>query len=412
MTSVPSFSSKENDVLFSWFIVCCGVVGAINLAKIAPSMGRLIEHMNISLSTSGFIGAIFSTLTLSTGIIGGILIAKYGPRKAMLFGLLISLVGNIIPIIRPNLSILMIGRILEGYGFLLINLAAPVLLNLHTQGNIRGRVMGIWGSFMPAGNAVIILIAPIIYLVSDWQLLWTFSAIYTAIILFFGGKIIPNDPEHFKNQIIGKTSFLIKQTIGRWSIIITGTTFACHSLIFLGTMQFLPYYFEIIAGYTETISFLITVLFCLSSFVGHLFCGYLLQKGYSPEQLIGCAFLIAGCFVSFFFGVFDNFITSSELPWVKLAAIIAVAFFMGLTPPSIFYLISFIAPPSRLTPINYGYMSQIQALGIFVGPFLFGWLVDVSGSWSAIGSTTIFISICGCLCGIFSTKIILRKSIN
>ena len=128
-----------------------------------------------------------------------------------------------------------------------------------------------------------------------------------------------------------------------------------------------------------------------SSFVGHLFCGYLLQKGYKPEQLIGCAFLIAGCFVSFFFGVFDNFITSSELPWVKLAAIIAVAFFMGLTPPSIFYLISFIAPPSRLTPINYGYMAQIQALGIFVGPFLFGWLVDVSGSWSAIGSTTIFI---------------------
>ena len=100
------------------------------------------------------------------------------------------------------------------------------------------------------------------------------------------------------------------------------------------------------------------------------------------------------------------------MPWVKLAAIIAVAFFMGLTPPSIFYLISFIAPPSRLTPINYGYMAQIQAIGIFVGPFLFGWLVDVSGSWSAIGSTTIFISICGCLCGIFSTKIILRKSIN
>ena len=32
----------------------------------------------------------------------------------------------------------MIGRILEGYGFLLINLAAPVLLNLHTHGNVRG----------------------------------------------------------------------------------------------------------------------------------------------------------------------------------------------------------------------------------------------------------------------------------
>ena len=213
MTGVPSFSSKENDVLFSWFIVCCGVVGAINLAKIAPSMGRLIDYMNISLSTSGFIGAIFSTLTLSTGIIGGILIAKYGPRKAMLFGLLISLVGNIIPIIKPSLSILMIGRILEGYGFLLINLAAPVLLNLHTQGNIRGRVMGIWGSFMPAGNAAIILIAPLIYLFADWIFLWQLSSLYTLIILLLAFKVVPRDPQYLERRGVEKLFPKILKTI-------------------------------------------------------------------------------------------------------------------------------------------------------------------------------------------------------
>ena len=81
---------EHDDILFSWFIVCCGCVGAINLAKLAPSMSRLIDYLDISLSTSGLLGGIFSILMISTGLIGGIIIAKYGPRLAMLAGLQIS----------------------------------------------------------------------------------------------------------------------------------------------------------------------------------------------------------------------------------------------------------------------------------------------------------------------------------
>ncbi len=61
------------------------------------------------------------------------------------------------------------------------------------------------------------------------------------------------------------------------------------------------------------------------------------------------------------------------------------AFIMGLTPPTIFYLVSFVSPPSRITPINYGYMVQIQAIGIFAGSYLYGWLVDVTGDWEILG---------------------------
>ena len=94
----------------------------------------------------------------------------------------------------------MLGRALEGYGFLLINLSAPVLLSLHTNSKIRGKVMGIWGSFMPAGNAIIILVAPIVYLLSDWYFLWLLSGFYTFCILFLAYQIIPFDPQYFKTQ--------------------------------------------------------------------------------------------------------------------------------------------------------------------------------------------------------------------
>ena len=36
-------------------------------------------------------------------------------------------------------------------------------------------------------------------------------------------------------------------------------------------------------------------------------------------------------------------------PLIKLFSILIVSFFMGLTPPTIFYLISYVNPPSRMT---------------------------------------------------------------
>ena len=43
----------------------------------------------------------------------------------MLAGLQISFWGCVIPILNQNITSLMLGRALEGYGFLLINLSAP-----------------------------------------------------------------------------------------------------------------------------------------------------------------------------------------------------------------------------------------------------------------------------------------------
>ena len=105
--------------------------------------------------------------------------------------------------------------------------------------------------------------------------------------------------------------------------------------------------------------------------------------------------------------MFDTIVPFAEKPVIKPFMIMCVAFFMGLTPPTIFYLVSYIEPPSRITPINYGYMAQIQAVGIFCGPFLFGWLVDITGGWGVIGTITIIISLCGIIGGIISTRIII-----
>ncbi len=123
--------------------------------------------------------------------------------------------------------------------------------------------MGVWGSFMPAGNALIILIAPIVYLFLTGNFYGRFSTFFRLGICFLAYFIIPPDPEQFKTPLKEKLSLVIMKTIKKRSIIIVGATFACHSLIFLGNMQFLPYYFNEIAGYSENFSYLATACYCL-----------------------------------------------------------------------------------------------------------------------------------------------------
>ena len=122
------------------------------------------------------------------------------------------------------------------------------------------------------------------------------------------------------------------------------------------------------------------------------------------------AFVTAGLFVAFFFGVFDVFLSSKIDTTLRLGSILLAAFFMGLTPPTIFYLVSYINPPSRITPINYGYMVQFQAIGIFSGSFLYGWLVDLTEGWVIVGFLSILISILGIIGGIISSKFIVSDT--
>ena len=68
---------------------------------------------------------------------------------------------------------------------------------------------------------------------------------------------------------------------------------------------------------------------------------------------------------------------------------------MGLTPPTIFYLMSYIEPASRITPINYGYMVQIQAIGIFTGSFPFWLACRYHDDWTTLGYLSILISLIG-----------------
>ena len=142
MTYSQNSPRIETDALFSWFIVCCGIVGAMNLAKLAR-MGKLIDYFNISLSISQFIRRNFLYFDDFHGLITGIFISKYGPRLAMFLGLFISLIGGLAPVFYPVLSVLMIGRIFEGCGFI-NQFICPSITTLHTNEHNRGRIMGIW----------------------------------------------------------------------------------------------------------------------------------------------------------------------------------------------------------------------------------------------------------------------------
>jgi MFS transporter, CP family, cyanate transporter len=64
------------------------------------------------------------------------------------------------PTIKIPPAIVMLARAVEGVGFVLVVLAAPPLIRRHVPPEQLQMALGSWGAFMPAGNALALLIGP------------------------------------------------------------------------------------------------------------------------------------------------------------------------------------------------------------------------------------------------------------
>jgi len=91
----------------------------------------------------------------------------------------------------PSFGTLLVSRLLEGLGFLLVIVAGPAILERLATGAARDRALALWSCFMPCGMALAMTAGPFF---SAWQWLWWSSsalALIAALAVFY---CVPGDP--------------------------------------------------------------------------------------------------------------------------------------------------------------------------------------------------------------------------
>jgi predicted MFS family arabinose efflux permease len=355
-------------------VVGSGIVTAIQVGKAAIATPLLQTDLGLDLTAAGWLTGIFAVLGLMGGIPAGTLVSRTGDRRMLVLGLGAIALGTVMGATAPGYTVLLASRVLEGFGFLLVTVAGPAILNRVATDGQRDLAFALWSCFMPAGMALAMLASP---LFSDWRTLWWGNAALAAAAIVAGLAIVPAAPARVSVSWRSAAYNGLRVLTSREPVLLAAC-FACYSLMFFALFSFLPVLLMEQMGITHGTAGLLSALATGANIIGNLGAGYLLARGARRAALLAGAYLIMGLAgIGIFLQAFGGTPT--------LALCILFSGVGGLIPATLISSAPLVAPSAALAPVVIGLVMQGSNLGQVIGPVTIGGAIASYGWKAAAG---------------------------
>ncbi len=387
-TAVRSSSGEASQsVRLGMLIVMVGVVSALHVGKLPPAIPVLSDRLGLGLVQGGFLLSIIQLAGMTLGAVAGTVADRMGPRRIMLIGLLLLAGGSFMGATASTPALLLLTRAIEGMGFLMAVLPAPVLLRrlIHEPGALQ-KGLGFWGAYMPVGTALALLSGPLAYQWMGWRLSWVMLGVLVMACAWAVWTRIPAD-RHDHTSAAAPVFLGLKATLSAPGPWLVALAFLVYSGQWLAVVGFLPTIYTQ-AGWSVAWIGPLTALAAGVNLIGNIAAGRLLAMGLSPATLLwsGYGVMATGAFFAF----------SGWMPAVgQYVAVLLFSAVGGLIPGTLFTLAVHFAPSGQTVTTTVGWVQQLSSLGQFASPPLVAWMATVVGGWQL---TWVFNVLC-CLCG-------------
>ena len=127
-----------------WAAFLAGCIGAFQIGKTFASLPTIIAELGLSLFQAGLILSLFSLIAAFAGAGLGLLSDRIGHLHTALAGLVTSAGGSFLGATASGIDMLLISRLIEGFGFIITIVALPSLISRSAIDAQRPLVMGIW----------------------------------------------------------------------------------------------------------------------------------------------------------------------------------------------------------------------------------------------------------------------------
>jgi predicted MFS family arabinose efflux permease len=292
----------------------------------------------------------------------------------LVLGLGAIALGTVMGATAHGYTVLLASRVLEGFGFLLVTVAGPAILNRVATDGQRDLAFALWSCFMPAGMALAMLAGP---LFSDWRALWWGNAALAGAAIVAGLAIVPAAPARVSVSWRSAASNGLRVLTSREPVLLAAC-FACYSLMFFALFSFLPVLLMEQMGITHGTAGLLSALATGANIIGNLGAGYLLARGARRAALLAGAYLIIGLAgIGIFLQAFGGTPT--------LALCILFSGVGGLIPATLISSAPLVAPSAALAPVVIGLVMQGSNLGQVIGPVTIGGAIASYGWKAAAG---------------------------
>lgn len=368
----------------SWLaavIVLTGISNALHVGKVPQAIPVLRDSLGLSMLQSGFLLSSLQLVGMLAGILVGALAGSIGLRRAMLIGLSILALSSIFGGLAGNISILLLCRVGESFGFLLVALAAPALIYRLVPLQQLNLGLGFWSATMPAGTALGLLFGATTVNVIGWEGMWCSVGLVSAVMAIWIAMVIPPDSAWVDQHSLGNVGRIklsinqLKKTLKSGAPWLIALTFAMYSGQWLAIIGFLPSIY-IQQGLLPMMAGSLTALVAAANILGNIAASRFLHRGVSAPSLLQMAFAIAAI---------STFMAFSEInetrPVIRYIFVLVFSAVGGMIPGVLFSLSVKMAPDKESIPSTVGWAQQFSSAGQFIGPLLIAIMTNDAGDW-------------------------------
>lgn len=378
----------RDDVKTDWsrfaIIVSAGVIAAMQIGKVIVFLAPMQKDFNIDLKSAGWIMSIFAVIGVVFMAFGAALVGRFGDKRLLILGLLGILFGSVCTIFTTEFSVLLILRSFEGFGFLLISVAGPAVIQRIVAAKDKDIAFSLWSCFMPAGIVIAILSGS---LFTSWQSYWQMNSAAVLILLLLIVFFIRRK----------KQSAELETGIGQmWQQIISVFktpgmpqqffSFTMYNIQYFAVITFLPALIQQNSDISASLAAALSAAVAGINITGNIAAGTLLKKGFQRWKI-----LLAGSLLMMVAGSLVFFLSNTT-------ALVAMALIFsgvgGLVPACLISGAPGLVKSAEDSTIAVGLMMQGSSLGQVVGPVVLT-AVIATFSWSAAGYIVIVAAFVG-----------------
>jgi len=378
-------------VLFAIYLAT--LAAPLNQTKVPPVLPLLRETFGLDYSSAGWLISIFSVMAIVLALPAGFILQKIGIKLTGLISVGSLMIGSALGAMAGGAGLLFFGRFVEGIGMGLIMVAAPAAISIWFPAEKRGLPMGLWATSVGIGIIAALNLAPKLAAAYNWQAVWWAGAAFSAVAFVLFGILfrmpkkdeVQQSPAQPAPDSKGNKPASLTKAMANSSLWMIGISFAMYNLTVMAWNNFYPDFLATKRGFSSGDAGFTCSLLWIASIFASPIGGFISDRIGSRKKVIFVPYVILTLLFLFPFTVTG---------WMIPGLLILAGLMVGAIAPVILAAIPEIMKKPEAIGIGMGVAALCQNVGMFVGPALFGALLEFTG-WAAAGYLMIPLCIIG-----------------
>lgn len=355
--------------ILSAFLV--GVAGAVQVGRVAPVAPFLQQDLQLDLLVLGWLVSLITLASALFGLLAGYWVVRNGLRVSLLIGAVLMGACAIVAALATSVPMLIGARVIEGFGYLTVVVAAPTLIAREATQKDAPFALAIWGTFFTLGLSIAAFAGGVISEVIDWRG-WFFGS--AGLVLLAAFVALVSTPKDATKTEASSDVWNTFSDMPRASWLL-GSAFLGLTLLTLSILSLLPTFLVQEHAFTPSAAGGLTGGVALASIAGSLSYGMLANR--FTETII-----TSGASIALIASAFPTFASVAAPSQIVPFAVVAI-FMSGILVAQTFAAVPRIAGTPRLIGPSNGLVAQLGSIGALTGPPMVGALISVA-DWNVV----------------------------